>query len=98
MLKEDGKTEYKYSVNEENVSGYDSNVVESEETDAAGDGGKVKVFTITNTKTETGSLKVSKTVEGNGQGSEAESNLLDNNLTQSRWKGQREVRALCSGH
>lgn len=66
MLKEDGKTEYKYSVNEENVSGYDSNVVESEETDAAGDGGKVKVFTITNTKTETGSLKVSKTVEGNG--------------------------------
>lgn len=66
VLKEDGKTEYKYSVNEENVSGYDSNVVESEETDAAGDGGKVKVFTITNTKTETGSLKVSKTVEGNG--------------------------------
>lgn len=66
VLKEDGKTEYKYSVNKENVSGYDSNVVESEETDAAGDGGKVKVFTITNTKTETGSLKVSKTVEGNG--------------------------------
>ena len=66
VLKEDGKTEYKYSVNEENVSGYNSNVVESEETDAAGDGGKVKVFTITNTKTETGSLKVSKTVEGNG--------------------------------
>ena len=66
VLKEDGKTKYKYSVNEENVSGYDSNVVESEETDAAGDGGKVKVFTITNTKTETGSLKVSKTVEGNG--------------------------------
>lgn len=66
VLKEDGKTEYKYSVNEENVSGYDSNVVESEETDAAGDGCKVKVFTITNTKTETGSLKVSKTVEGNG--------------------------------
>lgn len=66
VLKEDGKTEYKYSVNEENVSGYDSSVVESEETDAAGDGGKVKVFTITNTKTETGSLKVSKTVEGNG--------------------------------
>lgn len=65
VLKEDGKTEYKYSVNEENVSGYDSNVVESEETDAAGDGGKVKVFTITSTKTETGSLKVSKTVEGN---------------------------------
>lgn len=66
VLKEDGKTEYKYSVNEENVSGYDSNVVESEETDAAGDEGKVKVFTITNTKTKTGSLKVSKTVEGNG--------------------------------
>lgn len=66
VLKEDGKTEYKYSVNEENVSGYDSNAVESEETDAAGDGGKVKVFTITNTKTETGSLKVSKMVEGNG--------------------------------
>lgn len=66
VLKEDGRTEYKYSVNEENVSGYSSDVVESEETDAAGDGGKVKVFTITNTKTETGSLKVSKTVEGNG--------------------------------
>ena len=66
VIKEDGKAEYKYSVNEENVSGYDSNVVESEETDATGDGGKVKVFTITNTKTETGSLKVSKTVEGNG--------------------------------
>lgn len=66
LLKEDGKTEYKYSVNEENVSGYNSDVVESEETDVAGDGGKVKVFTITNTKTETGSLKVSKTVEGNG--------------------------------
>lgn len=66
MLKEDGKTEYKYSVNEENVNGYNSDVVESEETDAAGDGNKVKVFTITNTKTETGSLKVSKTVEGNG--------------------------------
>lgn len=66
VLKEDGKTEYKYSVNEENVSGYNSDVVESEETDAAGDGGKVKVFTITNTKTETGSLKVSKTVKGNG--------------------------------
>lgn len=66
VLKEDGKTEYKYSVNEENVSGYDSNAVESEETDATGDGCKVKVFTITNTKTETGSLKVSKMVEGNG--------------------------------
>lgn len=65
-LQKSGKTENKYSVNEENVSGYDSNVVESEETDAAGDGGKVKVFTITNTKTETGSLKVSKTVEENG--------------------------------
>lgn len=66
VFKEDGKIEYKYSVNEENVSGYNSNVVESEKTDAVGDGGKVKVFTITNTKTETGSLKVSKTVEGNG--------------------------------
>lgn len=65
-FKEDGKTEYKYSVNEENVSGYESDIVESEEADAAGDGSKVKVFTITNTKTETGSIKVSKTVEGNG--------------------------------
>ena len=65
-FKEDGKTEYKYSVNEENVSGYESGTVENEETDAAGDGSKVKVFTITNTKTETGSMKVSKTVEGNG--------------------------------
>lgn len=65
-FREDGKTEYKYSVNEENVSGYESDVVESEEPDAAGDGSKVKVFTITNTKTETGSIKVSKTVEGNG--------------------------------
>ena len=66
VFKEDGKTEYKYSVNEENVSGYESDIVESEEADAAGDGSKVKVFTITNTKTETGSIKVSKTVEGNG--------------------------------
>ena len=66
VFKEDGKTEYKYSVNEENVSGYESDVVESEEADAAGDGSNVKVFTITNTKTETGSIKVSKTVEGNG--------------------------------
>ena len=65
-FREDGKLEYKYSVNEENVSGYESDVVESEEADAAGDGSKVKVFTITNTKTETGSIKVSKTVEGNG--------------------------------
>lgn len=66
VFKEDGKTEYKYSVNEENVSGYESETIESEEADAAGDGSKVKVFTITNTKTKTGSLKVSKTVEGNG--------------------------------
>ena len=66
MFSEDGKSEYKYSVNEENVSGYESDVVESEEADAAGDGSKVKVFIITNTKTETGSIKVSKTVEGNG--------------------------------
>lgn len=66
VFKEDGKTEYKYSVNEENISGYESETVESEEVDATGDGSKVKVFTITNTKTETGSLKVSKTVEGNG--------------------------------
>lgn len=66
VFREDGKSEYKYSVNEENVSGYESDVVESEEADAAGDGSKVKVFTITNTKTETGSIKVSKTVEGNG--------------------------------
>lgn len=66
MFRKDGKSEYKYSVNEENVSGYESDVVESEEADAAGDGSKVKVFTITNTKTETGSMKVSKTVEGNG--------------------------------
>lgn len=65
-FREDGKSEYKYSVNEENVSGYEPDVVESEEADAAGDGSKVKVFTITNTKTETGSIKVSKTVEGNG--------------------------------
>lgn len=66
MFREDGKTEYKYSVNEANISGYESDVVESEEADAAGDESKVKVFTITNTKTETGSIKVSKTVEGNG--------------------------------
>lgn len=66
VFKEDGKTEYKYSVNEENVSGYESDAVESKEADEDGDGSKVKVFTITNTKTETGSLKVSKTVEGNG--------------------------------
>ena len=66
VLKEDGKTEYKYSVNEENVSGYKSEVTESEDSDTAEDGSKIKVFTVTNTKTETGSLKISKTVEGNG--------------------------------
>lgn len=66
VLKEDGKTEYKYSVNEENVSGYKSEVTESEDSDTAGDGSKIKVFTVTNTKTETGSLKISKTVKGNG--------------------------------
>lgn len=66
VFKEDGKTEYKYSVNEENISGYKSEVTESEETDTAGNGSKIKVFTVTNTKTETGSLKVSKTVKGNG--------------------------------
>lgn len=66
VFKEDGKTEYKYSVNEENVSGYKSEVTESEDSDTAGDGSKIKVFTFTNTKTETGSLKISKTVKGNG--------------------------------
>lgn len=66
VFKEDGKTEYKYSVNEENVSGYKSEVTESEDSDTAGDGSKIKVFTVTNTKTETGSLKISKTVKGNG--------------------------------
>lgn len=66
VFKEDGKTEYKYSVNEENISGYKSEVTESEDSDTAGDGSKIKVFTVTNTKTETGSLKISKTVEGNG--------------------------------
>lgn len=66
VFNEDGKIEYKYSVNEENISGYKSEVTESEDTDTAGDGSKIKVFTVTNTKTETGSLKVSKTVEGNG--------------------------------
>lgn len=66
VFKEDGKTEYKYSVNEENVSGYKSAVTESEDSDTAGDGSKIKVFTVTNTKTETGSLKISKTVKGNG--------------------------------
>ena len=42
MFKEDGKTEYKYSVNEENVSGYKSEVTESEDSDTAGDGSKIK--------------------------------------------------------
>lgn len=66
VFNENGKTEYKYSVNEENISGYKSEVTESEETDTAGNGSKIKVFTVTNTKTETGNLKVSKTVKGNG--------------------------------
>lgn len=35
VFKEDGKTEYKYSVNEENVSGYKSEVTESEDSDTA---------------------------------------------------------------
>ena len=59
ICQEDGATKYKYSVKEAQVSGYVSNI--EEET-----GEDEYIFTITNTKIETGTLKVSKTVEGNG--------------------------------
>lgn len=63
VLQKDGKTQYKYSVQEAVVSGYVSKVEESEEGD---DNTKIKVFTITNTAVQTGTLRVSKTVDGNG--------------------------------
>lgn len=63
VLQKDGKTQYKYSVQEAGVSGYVSKVEESEEGD---DNTKIKVFTITNTAVQTGTLRVSKTVDGNG--------------------------------
>lgn len=63
VLQKDGKTQYKYSVQEAGVSGYVSKVEESEEGD---DNTKIKVFAITNTAVQTGTLRVSKTVDGNG--------------------------------
>lgn len=63
VLQKDGKTQYKYSVQEAGVNGYVSKVEESEEGD---DNTKIKVFTITNTAVQTGTLRVSKTVDGNG--------------------------------
>ena len=63
VLQKDGKTQYKYSVQEAGVNGYVSKVEESEEVD---DNTKIKVFTITNTAVQTGTLRVSKTVDGNG--------------------------------
>ena len=55
----DGTTKYKYSVKEAQVSGYISDIEEEAEENES-------IFTITNTKIETGILKISKTVEGYG--------------------------------
>lgn len=61
VFQEDGTTEYKYSVQEEKIDGYTSEVTEStvEENDES-----IKLFTVTNTAVPTGAIKVTKTVEG----------------------------------
>lgn len=59
VYQEDGVTEYVYSINEVDVPGYQSEVTSADT--AAG-----KTFTITNTAVNIGSLKISKTVQGEG--------------------------------
>lgn len=61
VFQEDGTTEYKYSVQEEKVDGYTSEITESTVKE---NGESVKLFTITNTAVSTGAIKVTKTVEG----------------------------------
>ena len=61
VFQEDGTTEYKYSVQEEKVDGYTSEITESTVKE---NGESIKLFTITNTAVSTGAIKVTKTVEG----------------------------------
>lgn len=60
-FQEDGTTEYKYSVQEEKVDGYTSEITESTVKE---NGESIKLFTITNTAVSTGAIKVTKAVEG----------------------------------
>lgn len=61
VFQEDGTTEYKYSVQEEKIDGYTSEITESTVKE---NGESIKLFTITNTAVSTGAIKVTKTVEG----------------------------------
>lgn len=61
VFQEDGTTEYKYSVQEEKVDGYTSEITESTVKE---NGESIKLFTITNTAVSTGAIKVTKAVEG----------------------------------
>ena len=61
VFQEDGTTEYKYSVQEEKVDGYTSEITERTVKE---NGESIKLFTITNTAVSTGAIKVTKTVEG----------------------------------
>lgn len=61
IFQEDGTTEYKYSVQEEKIDGYTSEITESTVDE---NGENIKLFTVTNTAVSTGAIKVTKAVEG----------------------------------
>lgn len=61
VFQEDGTTEYKYSVQEEKIDGYTSEITESTVEE---NGENIKLFTVTNTAVSTGAIKVTKAVEG----------------------------------
>lgn len=61
VFQEDGTTEYKYSVQEEKIDGYTSDITESTVDE---NGENIKLFTVTNTAVSTGAIKVTKVVEG----------------------------------
>lgn len=61
VFQEDGTTEYKYSVQEEKIDGYTSDITESTVDE---NGENIKLFTVTNTAVSTGAIKVTKAVEG----------------------------------
>ena len=61
VFQEDGTTEYKYSVQEEKIDGYTSEITESTVDE---NGENIKLFTVTNTAVSTGAIKVTKAVEG----------------------------------
>lgn len=61
VFQEDGTTEYKYSVQEEKIDGYTSDITESTVDE---NGENIKLFTVTNTAISTGAIKVTKAVEG----------------------------------